>query len=362
MERFATISSLQQVKGVGMNHNGPRLPAQSEATDRPTLKTVAEITGLAVTTVSRALANDPKIAEATRARVSEAAKLIGYAPNHAARRLRTGKTMVINLLLDPHFEVLGFGNALLVGATMALEGSGYNLVVTPHFNDVDPLVPIQNIVTNRLADGILFSRTGPFDARVRFLLEQKFPFVSHGRTEFTEPHSWVDYDNEEFAYRATLRLVEKGCHNVCVLLPPESLTFCQHLRYGVMRAVRETGVGYHIPTTVTLDSSMQEINEWAGALATSEGRPDGFICPGEASFLAVRNAFRSHGLRAGRDYQAVVKSISGILSQIDPDIDTIYEDVEEAGRMMASQLLAMLSDDTLPRPSNLQKPTTSFRE
>ncbi|SDJ85243.1 LacI family DNA-binding transcriptional regulator [Aliiruegeria lutimaris] len=44
---------------------------------RPTLKTVAELSGLAVATVSRARANDPRIAK-------------------AARRLRTGKTMVID--------------------------------------------------------------------------------------------------------------------------------------------------------------------------------------------------------------------------------------------------------------------------
>lgn len=344
-----------------MRHRDSRSPDQSEARDRPTLKTVAEITGLAVATVSRALANDPKIAEATRKRVAEAAQIIGYEPNRAARRLRTGKTMVINLLLDPHFEVLGFGNALLVGATKALEGSGYNLVVTPHFNDVDPLIPIQNIVNNRLADGVLFSRTAPFDKRVRFLLEQKFPFVSHGRTEFTEPHSWVDYDNEAFAYLAAKRLVEKGCHNICVILPPASQNFHQHLKYGLMRAVRETGVDHHIPTTITLDSSMEEINAWARDLAISAQCPDGFICPGEASYLAIRNAFRSHGLEVGRDYDAVAKSISGILSQIDPDTDTIHEDVEEAGRMMASQLMAILSGEMTSPPHHLQRPRANFR-
>jgi hypothetical protein len=89
--------------------------------------------------------------------------------------------------------------------------------------------------------------------------------------------------------------------------------------------VRETGIDHHIPTTVTLDSSMDEIDAWARTLATTARRPDGFICPGEASYLAIRNALRSQGLRVGRDYAAVVKSISGILSQIDRDTDTIHE-------------------------------------
>ncbi len=313
-------------------------------TNRPTLKTVAEMSGLAVATVSRALANDPKIAEATRARVAEVAASVGYVPDRAARRLRTGKTMVINLMLDPHFEILGFGNALLVGLTTALEGSGYNLVVTPHFTDVDSLTPIQHIVTNRQADGVIFTRTAPFDERVRFLLECGFPFVSHGRTEFTEPHSWVDFDNEAFAHAAAMRLIGKGCRRICVVLPPESLTFRQHLRYGLMRAVRESGVDFHIPTEISLDSSMEEIHDWASEIAGTDDRPDGFICPGEASYLAIRNGYGKHDYKVGRDFHAVAKSISGILSQIDPETDTIHEDVEVAGQIMARKLVAILGD------------------
>lgn len=313
-------------------------------TERPTLKTIAEITGLAVATVSRALANDPKIARSTRQRVAELAASIGYVPDRAARRLRTGKTMVVNLMLDPHFEILGFGNALLVGLTTTLEGSGYNLVVTPQFTEVDPLEPIRHIVENRQADGVLFTRTMPFDDRVRFLLHHRFPFVCHGRTEFSEPHSWVDYDNEGFAYQAAMRLVGKGCRKICLLLPPERLTFGQYLRYGMMRAVRETGLDFLVPDDVTLDSPMEAIAEWAERLAASRSRPDGFICPGEASYLAIRNGYRKRGAVMGRDCYAVAKSISGILSQIDPDTDRIHEDVEAAGRSMAQQMLTRLAD------------------
>ncbi len=334
--------------------------ATSGSADRPTLKTVAELSGLAVATVSRALSNDPKIAESTRQRVAKIAREIGYVPDRAARRLRTGKTMVVSLMLDPHFEILGFGNALLVGLTTALEGSGYSLVVTPHFTDVDSLMPIRHIVTNRQADGVIFTRTAPFDERVRFLTEHKFPFVSHGRTEFSEAHSWVDYDNETFAFRAALRLVEKGCRNICAILPPDTLSFRQHLRYGLMRAVRETGVDYHIPDAITLDSSMDEINRWAQGISGERYRPDGFICPGEASYLAIRNAFRSRNMSEGKDFHAVAKSISGILSQIEPATDAIHEDVEDAGRVLAETLLALMSGRSTDARQVLQAPKMTF--
>ena len=59
---------------------------------KPTLKTISEITGLAVTTVSRALGDAPQIALETRKRVRQVAAEIGYLPDRAAQRLRTGRT------------------------------------------------------------------------------------------------------------------------------------------------------------------------------------------------------------------------------------------------------------------------------
>ncbi len=75
---------------------------------RPTLKTIAFMTGLGVTTVSRALKDAPEIGEETRRRVQLVARQVGYRPNRAGVRLRTGKTNVISLVLNTEEQVMGF--------------------------------------------------------------------------------------------------------------------------------------------------------------------------------------------------------------------------------------------------------------
>src|SRR5262245_7635229 len=74
--------------------NKPQLPRagdpKSATAGRPTLKTIAFMTGLGVTTVSRALKDAPEIGEETRRRVQLVARQIGYRPNRAGVRLRTG--------------------------------------------------------------------------------------------------------------------------------------------------------------------------------------------------------------------------------------------------------------------------------
>src|SRR5690606_32565510 len=62
---------------------------------KPTLKTIAQMTGFAVTTISRALNNAPELSQDTRDRVQKVAAEVGYLPDRAALRLKTGRTNVI---------------------------------------------------------------------------------------------------------------------------------------------------------------------------------------------------------------------------------------------------------------------------
>ncbi|MEN8896175.1 MAG: LacI family DNA-binding transcriptional regulator [Yoonia sp.] len=67
---------------------------------KPTLKTIALMSGLAVPTVSRALNDAPDIGAKTKELVRKIAADIGYVPNRAGVRLRTGRTNVISLVIS----------------------------------------------------------------------------------------------------------------------------------------------------------------------------------------------------------------------------------------------------------------------
>jgi LacI family transcriptional regulator len=322
-----------------------------------TQKTIAEAAGLAITTVSKALAGDPKIASETREKVERIAREIGYTPDRAAQRLRTGKTRVFSLILNPHTELLDFANAMIVGVTQALEKSDYHLVVTPQFGDGDITEPIKHIVRNNLADGVIFSRVQPLDPRVKYLLEMDVPFVCHGRTNFSTPHAFVDFDNEEFIKLAVEKLHADGVRKICVISPPESLTFHQHVTTGTIKATNRLGIDHVFAQGVTLDSSLKEISAWATQVANSRDRPDGFIFLGEASYFAAMNAFRKSGLVRGRDFNVVVKRNSELINHIDPGVSVVFEDIVEAGRKMGNILLKQVKSSHLSPMKYIELPT-----
>lgn len=323
---------------------------------KPTLRTISELTGLAVTTVSRALSNAPQLSAETRERVRRVADELGYMPDRAALRLRTGRTNVISLVLDSHQEILGFSNSIINGLTLALRDTSVHLILTPTFPNMALTEPVEFIVRNRLADGVIFTRTEPFDPRVRLLLEAGFPFVTHGRTEFSTPHPFVDFDNSAFAYEATRRLIARGRRKVTTILPPRRLTFGQHLLHGFMTAVREAGVEYEIPTAITLDSPAGEIRAYVAQRAGEAGAPDAYVCSGEVSALATISALAGRGLALGREYDIVAKQTSRLLTDIEPEVETIYEDLAAAGENMGQLLLRRIAAEDAETLQILQPP------
>jgi LacI family transcriptional regulator len=327
---------------------------------KPTLRTIADLTGFAVTTVSRALSNAPQISLDTRKRVHEVAAEIGYLPDRAAQRLKTGRTNVISVLLDPHEEILGYGTSLMLGLATALKDTPYHLIVTPNFINDSNVDAIRYIIRNGMADGLIFSRTEPFDPRVRLLLENDFPFVSHGRTEFTTPHPYVDYDNFSFAYEATRRLIARGRRKPTIILPPKRMTFSQHLLHGFMTAVREAGVAYEIPTGIDLDCPVDQIRDYVSRRAGEPDAPDGFACGGEVSALATITGMSDHGLTLGVEYDIVAKQTSKLLVNIQPKVETIYEDLTGTGEQMGRILLARIAGDDTTDMQVLLKPQINF--
>lgn len=338
----------------------PPARAKKARSGKPTLRTISDLTGFAVTTVSRALGNAPQISAETRRRVHAVAAEIGYLPDRAAQRLKTGRTNVISVLLDPHEEILGYGTSLMMGIAKALAGTPYHLIVTPNFLADSNIDAIEHIVRNGMADGIIFSRTEPFDPRVRLLLERGFPFVTHGRTEFTTPHAYVDYDNFGFAYEATKRLIARNRRKVMIILPPKRMTFSQHLLHGFMTAVSAAGIDYEIPTEIHLDSPIEQIRDFVTRRAGQRGAPDGFVCGGEVSALATITGMSDHGKLLGVEYDIVAKQTSKLLVNIQPKVETIYEDLTATGEHIGRALLARIAGDDSAETQVLLKPKVSF--
>lgn len=325
---------------------------------RPTLRTLSQMSGFAVTTVSRALAGDEKIAESTRREVAQLAHRLGYVPDSAARRLRTGQTHVIAIVLSPHEEILGFRGSMIAGMQLAIAGTPFHIMMAPYDGDADPLVPIRHIVQNRMADGLVFSGTGTDDARAHYLADADFPFVSHGRTVVPQPHAWCDYDNHSFVRIAARRLADKGARRLFLVPPRADRTYALHMRSGFEQAITELGIDGLMREDLTLATRPARLHEATAGLVAAG--VDGFICPGEVSAMAILAGLRDHGIEIGVQAHVIAKQTSETFGLYRPRIDTIYEDIRLAGETLGQLLLRRIAGEAPEALQVLLPPVTNF--
>jgi DNA-binding LacI/PurR family transcriptional regulator len=121
------------------------------------MRDIAEATGVSQSTVSRVLsgtATAVPIAEATRERVMETARELGYRPNPLARGLRGAPTMLLGVIVrditDPFFA------GAIEAASLEASRRGYNVVLGHAHESADEAEALWGVLEARHCDAILF--------------------------------------------------------------------------------------------------------------------------------------------------------------------------------------------------------------
>lgn len=316
----------------------PALPTDSE---RPTLKTIALETGLAIATVSRALKDAPDIGEETKRRVRETAERLGYRPNRAGVRLRTGKTNVIAVTLSTVSDMSN-PSQLIYSIADALRGTAYHLVVMPFFPDQDPMDPVRYVVETGSADGIVLNQTQPDDPRVRYLTQHDFPFATHGRTHMGLDHPYFDFDNEAYARVGVRALKRHGRQSLLLVRPPAGQSYAEHMRKGFCEEATAHGLRHEILEGATSDSPAEQVEAVVARRMASGPAVDGILTGSPSAAVAAVAGAEKAGRVIGRDFDIVAKEANSFLHRFRKEIIVVPEDMSRAGRFLARALMAAI--------------------
>jgi LacI family transcriptional regulator len=324
---------------------------------RPTLKTIAAATGLAIATVSRALKDAPDIGQATKHRVREAAAALGYRPNRAGVRLRTGKTNVIALVLSTEAGVMNHSARLIYAIANALRDSAYHLIVMPTFPDQDPMEPIRYIVETESADGVILNQTQAQDPRLQYLHDRKFPFATHGRTDMGLDHPYFDFDNQAFARLAVQTLASRGRQRLYMVAPPRSQMYAHEMILGFTDEAARLGLASEIAKGVTSDSASEAIEQALAARLGQGAGPDGYLLGSTNAAMATIAVVERFGLCLGANVDVVSKEAIPVLRRFRPETIIVSEDVGRAGGFLARALVAAIEKKDWADRQGLEVPT-----
>lgn len=327
-----------------------------ESDNRPTLKTIALETGLAVATVSRALKDAPDIGEATKLRVRAAATRLGYRPNRAGVRLRTGKTNVIALVLSTEEDVMNHTSRLISSLAQELRGTAYHLVMMPFFPDQDPMTPVRYLVETGSADGVILNQTTANDPRVLYLHAHNVPFATHGRTETGISHPYFDYDNEAFSICAVGALARRGRKRLLLIAPPRAHCYAGHMIAGFLAEAGRQGLPCEVMGDVTSDSGAAAIEAAMGRRMAQGPVPDGIVCGSTTAAMAAVTGAELCNLQIGRDFDLFAKEAIPFLHRFRRGMLVLREDVDKAGAHLARALVNAIENPGQPVVQMLDRP------
>ncbi|PNH84849.1 transcriptional regulator [Vibrio diazotrophicus] len=310
---------------------------------KATLKTIAEYTGLSVTTVSRALKDGDDVKQPTKDKVKAAATKLGYRPNLSGVGLRTGINYNICAILPvtKAGDIVGdVGTlSLIAGLTAGLDGTPFHLTVLPLEPDQDPLEPVKYAVENNLAGGIIFNLTLTQDERVTYLHEQGIPFVTFGQTEMSIEHAYVDIDNYDIGYRAASYLYDKGCKKIRLLSSSQIYTYAWHKYYGVKRASMEHGIQFSKDRDIIFDTNVDNYREYARKMMESDDAPDGVICGSEISACGMIAGIQDAGKKIGDHVQVIAVETCDLPSFFTPPVPGLRQDFHSVGKMLSRYIV-----------------------
>jgi LacI family transcriptional regulator len=207
-----------------------------------TLADIARELDVSMMTVSRAINNRPTVNAQTRERVLEAARIMGYQPNHQARGLATRRSFLIGLVVPD------LADLLLAELAKAIESiarpAGYEVLICS--TDESPEKETAEIAAlgNRTDGLIIASSIAQDNAGVyRKLINYGAKLVFLDRHFERVPSRAVVTDNVLVGLLATEHLVKLGYRRVGHLRGTEVRVATDRL-YGYRKALRKHGISF----------------------------------------------------------------------------------------------------------------------
>ncbi len=231
-----------------------------------TIRDVAAYAGVSVTTVSYVVNNNPLIKPATRQRVRNAIRDLGYHPNTTARNLKANATRMI--------------------------GYAWHVAEDP-------------IRRNPLLDLFLYELAEHGELRVKRLIAMKVPFATYGKSNEDWDFPYVEVDSKRGIQLAVEHLIAKGHERIALISYVKGTRFGDLRTEGFLEAMERANLpvleGWAAHSPNTLEHAIHATQQ----ILAGKPRPTAIICANDVMAFGAKKYIESLGLEVGTDVALV---------------------------------------------------------
>ena len=303
-----------------------------------TIKDIAELAGVAKSTVSRYL-NGGSVGKATREKLDRVIRDTNYEPNQFAQSLKSKQTKMIGVIV-PRLDSYAASRTMM-GIDEQLTERGYQMLVVNTAQQTErEIEQLYNLAKQKVA-GIIWLGTTVTERHLEAIEAIQIPVLLIGQ-QHDNVHSLV-YPDHEAAYALGTRFTEWGHRNVVYVGVYESdIAVGQARRDGFLKAFQESEANVKvIQTTFKIEDAIP-IGE---QLANDAGTVSLIVCATDNIALGVLKGLANQGVSVPRDV-----SVSGFggydfTEVLHPSITTVHLPYRRTGAKAADMMLQLLQGE-----------------
>lgn len=317
-----------------------------------TIKDVAKVANVAPSTVSRVIANSPRISEKTKERVREVMDQLGYHPNFIARSLASQSTRAIGLVMPSSTDVVfqnPFFPTVLSGLSEGAHSKQYALHMTTGKTEDEIFDGVVAMVQGGRVDGVVLLYSKVEDRVIAYLRERDFPFVVIGKPfKDDENISYVDNDNFKAGKEVTEHLIQLGHDRIGFIGGNLDLVVTVERLLGYEKALRNSGISL-VDEYIVNDEFLRESGQDAvKVLLSLEKPPTAMVVADDLMALGVLNKLDELGITVPDDISIVSFNNVLIAEMARPPLTSVDINIFDLGYQATKSLIQKIENPGEP--------------
>lgn len=318
----------------------------AETTKKPSSFDVARVARVSRTTVSYVLneRHDLAIPQATRERVFRAAAELGYRQNHLARSLRSGKTMLLGVILPGLDEP--YMAAIVHGIEAACAEEGYRVLLANSQRDPATEARQVGLLLEHRIDGLIClpsEHTLPWmTSWLETVQENGTACVVVDDRSLSDRLDCVISDDLRGARLAVEHLIRRGHRCIAHLAGSQNVSSGQDRRNGYAAALEDAGIAVDPDMICVYSFDADRVAPAVEPLLSRPDPPTALFAANDVMAAEARETLRTHGRRVPDDMALVGYGNMSWGRYL--GLTTVDQDDQVLGREAARRLFARLRD------------------
>lgn len=310
------------------------------------LKDLADELGISISTVSRALKDNPIISPELTRKIKELAIARNYIPNPLAMGLLRQQTKMIGVIVPD--LVTHFYSSVISGIEEVAKEKGYYILIASSNELLEKEKESVNNLLKTRVEGLIVCISQETNNYEHFdrLIENEIPLVFFDRVAESIKVPSVTVDGAEAANNVTCHFYENGCRRIAYISGPDHLNISKHRKEGYLKGLKNCGLKFNPDLLVESNLNTEDATIATRKLLSLKQIPDAIFGINDTVAFAAMKEIKKHKLKIPDDIALVGFTDEFHSTVVEPALTSVTHPTLQMGREAARLFFEQVDSDT----------------